>query len=136
MNERGIGDKSDEGQELRDDIRTYIDEHELDVRVTRSKTNQDLLEDIEDALEVAKDADPGEDPDPEEKPATTSEEPDPEDTGGEDPNNVEDPEDLEPEPAPVRHARPERRRAEHNDDTNEPAARPERRAARPERRRR
>ena len=59
-----------------------------------------------------------------------------EDTGGEDPNNVEDPEDLEPEPAPVRHARPERRRAEHNDDTNEPAARPERRAARPERRRR
>lgn len=136
LNERGIGDKSDEGQELRDDIRTYIDEHELDVRVTRSKTNQDLLEDIEDALEVAKDAAPAQDPEPEDEPTTTSEEPDPEDTGGEDPNNVEDPEDLEPEPTPVRHARPERRRAEHNDDTNEPAARPERRAARPERRRR
>ena len=52
--ERGIGDKSDEGQELRDDIRTFIDDNNLSVRVLRSKTNQDLLEAIEDALEVAK----------------------------------------------------------------------------------
>ena len=55
LNERGIGDKSEEGQDLRDAIREYIDANELNVRVTRGKTNEDLLNDIEDALEVAKD---------------------------------------------------------------------------------
>lgn len=130
LDERGISDKSDEGQELRDDIRAYIDEHELDVRVTRNKTNQDLLEDIEDALEVAKDAVHSEDPEPENEP---EEEPTPSKQPEDDPEdeNAED-----PEPAPAHHTRSERRRAEREDDTNEPAARPERRAARPERRKR
>lgn len=130
LNERGIGDKSDEGQELRDDIRAYIDEHELDVRVTRNKTNQDLLEDIEDALEVAKDAVHSEDPEPENEP---EEEPAPSKEPEDDP---EDENTEDPEPAPAHHTRSERRRAEREDDTNEPAARPERRAARPERRKR
>lgn len=130
LNERGIGDKSDEGQELRDDIRAYIDEHELDVRVTRNKTNQDLLEDIEDALEVAKDAAHSEDPEPKNEP---EEEPVPSKQPEEEP---EDENTEDPEPAPAHHTRSERRRAEREDDTNEPAARPERRAARPERRKR
>lgn len=130
LNERGIGDKSDEGQELRDDIRAYIDEHELDVRVTRNKTNQDLLEDIEDALEVAKDAAHSEDPEPKNEP---EEEPVPSKQPEEEP---EDENTEDPEPAPAHHTRLERRRAEREDDTNEPAARPERRAARPERRKR
>lgn len=130
LNDRGIGDKSDEGQELRDDIRAYIDEHELDVRVTRNKTNQDLLEDIEDALDVAKDAAHAEDPEPENEPEeepTPSKQPE---------DNPEDENTEDPEPAPAHHTRSERRRAEREDDTNEPAARPERRAARPERRKR
>ena len=130
LNERSIGDKSDEGQELRDDIRAYIDEHELDVRVTRNKTNQDLLEDIEDALEVAKDAAHSEDPEPKNEP---EEEPVPSKQPEEEP---EDENTEDPEPAPAHHTRSERRRAEREDDTNEPAARPERRAARPERRKR
>lgn len=130
LDERGISDKSDEGQELRDDIRAYIDEHELDVRVTRNKTNQDLLEDIEDALDVAKDAVHSEDPEPENEP---EEEPTPSKQPEDDPEdeNAED-----PEPAPAHHTRSERRRAEREDDTNEPAARPRQRAARPERQRR
>lgn len=130
LNDRGIGDKSDEGQELRDDIRAYIDEHELDVRVTRNKTNQDLLEDIEDALDVAKDAAHAEDPEPKNEP---EEEPTPSKQPEDDP---EDENTEDPEPAPAHHTRSERRRAEREDDTNEPAARPERRAARPERRKR
>lgn len=125
LNERGIGDKSEEGQDLRDAIREYIDANELSVRVTRGKTNEDLLNDIEDALEVAKDGDNNgdestvNDPTPEENSASDSEE------------------TTTPEPDSAT-AYTSHRRGERNDDTNEPAASParERRAARPERRRR
>ena len=124
LNERGIGDKSEEGQDLRDAIREYIDANELNVRVTRGKTNEDLLNDIEDALEVAKDGSNNEDDNTQNdtKPEDTPLEPEPEE---------------EPEPTPAS-THTVRRRGEHNDDTNEPAANPvrERRAARPERRRR
>ena len=124
LNERGIGDKSEEGQDLRDAIREYIDANELNVRVTRGKTNEDLLNDIEDALEVAKDGSNNEDDNTQNdtKPEDTPLEPEPE-------------EEPEPTPAPTHTVR---RHGEHNDDTNEPAANPvrERRAARPERRRR
>ena len=124
LNERGIGDKSEEGQDLRDAIREYIDANELNVRVTRGKTNEDLLNDIEDALEVAKDGSNNEDDNTQNdtKPEDTPLEPEPE-------------EEPAPTPAPTHTVR---RRGEHNDDTNEPAANPvrERRAARPERRRR
>ena len=124
LNERGIGDKSEEGQDLRDAIREYIDANELNVRVTRGKTNEDLLNDIEDALEVAKDGSNNEDDNTQNdtKPEDTPLEPEPE-------------EEPEPTPTPTHTVR---RRGEHNDDTNEPAANPvrERRAARPERRRR
>ena len=53
--------RAKEGQDLRDAIREYIDANELNVRVTRGKTNEDLLNDIEDALEVAKDGSNNED---------------------------------------------------------------------------
>lgn len=123
LNERGLGDKTDEGQELRDDIRGYIEDNELNIRVTRGKTNKDLLEEIEDALENAKDTpaeteEPSDEPDPKQP-----EEPEEETPAPEDPDEEEEA------------ARPSRRRGEHNDDTNEPAATTERRAARPARRR-
>lgn len=103
-----------------------IDTNELNVRVTRGKTNEDLLNDIEDALEVAKDGDNNED---DNTPSDTK----PEDT----PSAPEPEEEPDPEPAPAP-THSVRRRGEHNDDTNEPAVNPvrERRAARPERRRR
>lgn len=48
---KSLGDKTEEGQELRAMIRTYIEQEKLPVRVTRSTTNRDLLEQIEVALQ-------------------------------------------------------------------------------------
>lgn len=55
LQEQGLGDKTEEGQELRALIRTYIEQEGLPVRVTRSTTNKDLLDLIEEALENAPD---------------------------------------------------------------------------------
>lgn len=48
---QGLGDKTEEGQELRALIRAYIEQEKLPVRVTRSTTNRDLLDQIEAALQ-------------------------------------------------------------------------------------
>lgn len=117
LNERGIGDKSDEGQELRDDIRAFIDDNELNVRVVRGKSNQDLLEAIEDALEAAKSGDDNEDTDAQDEPTDEAE---PEEAESEDSEKDDEP------TTPTR--------GEYNDDTNEPAV-GSRRSARPIRRR-
>lgn len=126
LNERNIGDKSEEGQELRDDIRNFIDDNELLVRVTRAKTNEDLLKEIEDALDNLKDSDKVADKDEEDGDDNEVETPTPvkDETEEEAEENDEEPED-----AP--HVR-----GEHNDDTNEPAVAPnrERRRERPVRR--
>ena len=58
---QGLGDKTEEGQELRTMIRTYIEQEKLPVRVTRSTTNRELLDMIESHLEGPK---------PEEEPET------------------------------------------------------------------
>jgi hypothetical protein len=120
LNERGIGDKSDEGQELRDDIRAFIDDNDLHVRVVRGKSNQDLLEAIEDALEAVKSGDEDEEDEQEDHISST---PEPESEPAPEP---EEEEDEEESAAPAR--------GEHNDDTNEPAV-GSRRSARPTRRR-
>ncbi|MDR1504151.1 MAG: hypothetical protein LBT43_17020 [Prevotella sp.] len=44
---KGLGDKTEEGQELRALIRTYIEQEKLDIRITRSTTNSELLDLIE-----------------------------------------------------------------------------------------
>lgn len=49
----GLNDKSEEGQELKAMIRTFIDQEKLNIRVTRSTTNKMLLDEIEAALEGA-----------------------------------------------------------------------------------
>ena len=46
-----MGDKTEEGQELRAMIRAYIEQEGLSVRVTRSTTNRELLELIEQEME-------------------------------------------------------------------------------------
>lgn len=48
---QGLGDKTEEGQELRALIRAYIEQEKLPVRVTRSTTNRELLDQIEAALQ-------------------------------------------------------------------------------------
>lgn len=113
--ESGLSDRSEEGKDLRTSIQEYIEEHDLDVRVTRTKSNKDLLEEIEDAMETSPKEDRQEDA-PEETAAETQEE-------------DEDAPSADPEPA-----QEESPRTSRNDDTNEPAART-RRSARPERRR-
>lgn len=124
LNDKGIGDKSEEGQNLRDDIRAFIDDNDLRVRVTRGKSNQECLEEIEDALEAAKSAPQNEDEEeaPAEVPANDG---DAEEAKSENEGKSEDDDDEAAEtPA----------RGEHNDDTNEPAV-GSRRTARPARRR-
>lgn len=50
LKEQGLGDKTEEGQELRAMIRTFIEQEKLSVRVTRSTTNGELLDMIEAAV--------------------------------------------------------------------------------------
>lgn len=47
LNEKGLSDKTEEGQELRRMIREYIEQENLPIRVTRLTTNQMLLEMLE-----------------------------------------------------------------------------------------
>lgn len=133
LDEEGLDDKSAEGQELRASIKEYIEKNDLNIRITRGKTNIDLLDEIEEVLSEAQtdnddeglapnEPEPAPEPEPEPEP-----EPDPEPEP--EPSNAYD-EDDEPAQAPA-----PRRNRERNDDTNEPAARPSRRAARPVRRR-
>jgi hypothetical protein len=55
LKEQGLGDKTEEGQELRALIRSFVEQEKLPVRVTRSTTNQDLLDLIEEAFANAPD---------------------------------------------------------------------------------
>ena len=51
LQDQSLGDKTEEGQELRAMIRAYIEQEGLSVRVTRSTTNRELLELIEQEME-------------------------------------------------------------------------------------
>lgn len=131
LEDAGIDDHSEEGQELRIAIKEYIDAHNLDIKVTRKKSNGDLLQAIDelegngtDDEEEEEEEDDAPAPSPAPRHAAPVDEPEDEDDEEEE---EEDEEDPEPSPAPSRRSR--------NDDTNEPAARPERRSVRPARRR-
>lgn len=137
--DEGLDDKSEEGQNLRTSIKEFIEDNDLDVSITRKKTNEMLLNEIQDIL----DEDAEEEDTPAPKKSAKKEEPvdEPADDDEEEENDApattpasEKSEDEE-EQAPARASR----RRERNDDTNEPAAeapaRTERRAARPHRRR-
>lgn len=63
LQDKSLGDKTEEGQELRALIRTYIEQEKLTIRVTRSTTNADLLDLIEEAIQGG--SDPKEDELPE-----------------------------------------------------------------------
>lgn len=121
LDKAGLDDKSEEGQNLRTSIKEFIEDNELDVRISRTLTNADLLGMIQDELEGANGSGDSKD--------------DAKDDQEESDNNPaddskDDSDDEEPAAAPS-----QRRRGSRNDDTNEPAARPERRSARPIRRR-
>lgn len=114
--DEGLDDKSDEGQNLRADIKELIEEQGLQIRISRGKSNEDLLKEIDDVL-----SDGGEE---EKTPAEKA-------TATVDTKSQSDKEKEEEEDAP---ASSPRNRA--NDNPVEADSRPERRSARPERRRR
>lgn len=114
IEEAGKDDRSEEGQNLRTQLREFIEANDLDIRVDRKKSNLTVLEEIEDQL--------GEDDD-NEKPSPAKDE--------EEEDNDEVPEENDDEDEDE----PQTPRASRNDDTNEPAARPSRRTSRPARRR-
>lgn len=120
LEDAGLDDKSEEGQDLRTSIKEFIEDNDLDIRISHTKTNADLLQAIDEMLDeeevkaeqkVEKKAPVVEEEDEEEPAEPTYEE--------------EDDEPQEPSP----------RTRERNDDTNEPAVRTSRRSARPQRRR-
>ena len=51
LQDKDLNDKTEEGQELRALIRAFIEQEKLGIRVTRSTTNQDLLDLIEEAVQ-------------------------------------------------------------------------------------
>lgn len=116
--DQDLGEKSDEYQDLREKIRQFIEDNELDVRISRTKTNQQILEEIEEAIDSAKKTpkkveDPEPEPEPEEekpkrtrsaRPVAKADEPEEEEENTDDENH-----DPEPEPEPAtrsRRARP------------------------------
>lgn len=108
--DQDLSERSDEYQDLREKIRQFIEDKELDVRISRTKNNQALLEEVEEALESAKktakkETAPAKEETPKRTPRPKAQpEPEPEleveeDDGDEDPEPEAEP---EPEPEPVR----------------------------------
>lgn len=123
LQEKGLNDKTEEGQELRGKIREFIEQEKLDIRMTRTTTNAMLLDMIEEALQGG-----------------TPQNNEPESAG----EQEEAKEEMKKEPAPEPESKPEPKQEEEededprttrNDDTNEPAVQRERRSARMVRRR-
>lgn len=116
--DQDLGEKSDEYQDLREKIRQFIVDKELDVRISRSKNNQQLLDEIEDAWESkkkeAKSGKPAEKPAEQER-AASKPEPEEDDDDGSEPEKEAEPEEGEPEeerPVRRRRARPGSEEAE------------------------
>jgi hypothetical protein len=51
--DKGLADDSDEGTDLREDIRAFVEDNDLDVKLKHSMTTEQMLDLIEDALEEA-----------------------------------------------------------------------------------
>ena len=80
LQDQGLSDKTEEGQELRALIRSYIEQEKLPIRVTRATTNGELLDMIEDAVHKAvqsEDEPKDQEPEPESEPDSLPEEQEP-----------------------------------------------------------
>lgn len=51
IEDAGLTEKSDEYQELREKIRQFVEDNDLDIRLTRTKSNQKLIQEIEEAMD-------------------------------------------------------------------------------------
>lgn len=98
LQEQGLSDKTEDGQELRGLIRAFIEQEHLSVRITRSTSNHDLLDMIEEAMQGKK----------ENSPADEQPEPAAEDTSGTSPSpsrKAEEEQATASRPARERHRR-------------------------------
>lgn len=118
-----LDDQTEEGQELRSDILSFIDANNLNVKVTRQKTNEDILNEIEGELANSEE--------PEEPVAKSSNRKPIADDEFEQDDEQEVPSDDDRQ----EEVQVSNRRRERNEDTNEPAIHASRRGARPPRRR-
>lgn len=73
LQDKGLSDKTEEGQELRGLIRQFIEQEKLSIRITRSTTNKELLDLIEEALEAEPQAEAGQVPAPGAEPEPAAE---------------------------------------------------------------
>lgn len=117
LEKANLDDQTAEGQDLRAAIMAFIDENDLDVKVTRRKSNFDVLNEIEDELEGGGKSKDDDEYDDDKAPASESPvvEDDDDDTDAEPETPSVDEDEEEPEPVSRRRTR--------NDDTNEPAVR-------------
>lgn len=121
LQEKGLNDKTEEGQELRGKIREFIEQEKLEIRMTRTTTNAMLLDMIEEVLQGG---------------TPQNEEPEPEAEPAKEPEETEEEPTLEPEREQEKeNGENEDPRTTRNDDTNEPAVQRERRTTRTVRRR-
>ena len=119
---------SDEYEELREDIRQFIEDNELDVVVKHSKKMQDLLDEVEEAMEAKSKTPVKSAEKKEEKPAEKKAEPVKEEAEGDDEEEEEKPrtrkrparqveeEEEKPEPKPE-----ESKEAEEEEEEEKPA---------------
>lgn len=129
LNAAGLDDKSAEGQELRTSIKEYIEDHDMNIRISHTKSNADILQEIDEVL--AEEEGDEEKETPAAEPAKRKDAPEVEEDDDEEPAAPSDEDDAEEEPA----APAPSRTRERNEDTNEPAVRSDRRSARVARRR-
>lgn len=133
--EDGLDDKSEEGQNLRTSIKEFIEDNDLDIKITRKMSNEDILKEISAILDSGAGDEEPDDEEEEEAPEDA-----PSNDDGDDSDDAEEPDDEEEENPQTPPARTSSRRRERNDDTNEPAAQAPanagRRVARPHRPRR
>lgn len=106
----GLSEKSDEYQELREKIRQFAEDNKLDVRLSRTKNNKQLLEEIEEAMDGA-------------APISTETKAAEESTDNESEENDDDKGGSAEEAAPVERRRRPRPTAEPEDNTDD--AKPE-----------
>lgn len=123
IDDAGLGEKSDEYQELREKIRQFVEDNDLDIRLSRSKNNETLIKEIEDVMEDKKRtpaAKKKEEDEPEKKEEKSAERRSR--RRAEEPEDEPEPEKEEKkdEPEPEEEAPRERRRRPRPSDDDEP----------------
>ena len=136
--DKGLADDSEEGVELREDIRAFIEENGLNVTLKHSMSTEAMLDAVEAALkdkpaieskeekkEKSKKNDDDEDEKPAERKSRRAKKDEPGDEPEDEPEKKEKDDDDEPEPEPRRRRSAKPSRDDDDDDDKEPAEKSE-----------